>query len=54
MKKMRRFLAIALTLAMVLSLAACGGTKEADTTTPRSAPAQETAVASAASRRLGT
>ena len=41
MKKMRRFLAIALTLAMVLSLAACGGSKKEETTTTAGGDAQE-------------
>ena len=41
MKKMRRFLAIALTLAMVLSLAACGGSKKEETTTTEGGDAQE-------------
>ena len=54
MKKMKRFLAIALTLAMVLSLAACGGSKKEETTTSGSEQTQETTEASGTSISLWT
>ena len=54
MKKMKRFLAIALTLAMVLSLAACGGSKKEEATTSGSEQTQETTEASGTSISLWT
>ncbi len=52
MKKMKRFLALALTMSMVLALAACGGKKEEDPTAD--APAAEEPAADATSITLWT